>query len=318
MKILRNSAIFTLFSFLISGCTGSQQPTIQSNANIQSLKEFIMLKRVNETGAYDIIAEKSNQTILEYRTYDEQVKLSDATDIMKILGDAKEYCEYISGISIYGDQAIKEIKQRPTSFSIDYIGYKNDMQKQGVGQYNGFYKCASNKDGFEIEYMKDNIELQQKDMLGSKRDVTQNYSRYYLTTHKKPQNTEYKFWNKSNKYKEFVSNNNTPEKVFNVSDVNTKFDWKYEKVSNAQKYCSFNGGKLYIANAINSYHKMGIEDYYFTRLEQIKNTPSINIFMDTDYIWCENEKSKEKEFTLIHNGSSVEYKKGFSTSYLPK
>ncbi|MBD3798080.1 MAG: hypothetical protein IE887_10215, partial [Campylobacterales bacterium] len=84
----------------------------------------------------------------------------------------------------------------------------------------------------------------------------------------------------------------------------------------AQKYCSVNGGNLYIANGVTKFKKMSIDDYYFARLDQIKDKSSINIFMDKDYIWCENPNNKAKEFTLLHNGSTIDYKQGVAKEHL--
>jgi len=297
---------------LFSGCAGTQ-PHIPITSDIQSFKDYILKKRANETGNYDIIAEKPHQTIIEYRTFNEQSNLADASDIMRVLDDAKEYCQAIGGNGIYGDQAINQLQGLPTSFNIDYVKYRNEMTRQGFGHYSGFYKCASAKDGFEIEYMKEDIELQQRDMIGG--GALETYSRYYLTTHDKPQNTNSKLWFKSDNYKSFVAKNETAEKVFNI-DNTAQISWTYEKATIAQKYCSYNGGNLYIANALSSYKKIDIEDYYFARLEQIKDKSSINIFMDIDYIWCENPNNKAQEFTLVHNGSTVDYKNGVNKEYL--
>lgn len=297
---------------LFSGCAGTQPPVTMTN-DIQSFKDYIVKKRANETGKYDIIAEKPHQTIIEYRTFDEQSSLADARDVMNVLDDAKEYCQAIDGNGLYGDQAINELQDLPTSFSIDYVQYRNDMTRQGFGHYSGFYKCVAVKDGFEIEYMKKDVALRQNDMIGG--GALKTYSRYYLTTHDNPQDTNSKFWFKSKDYKEYVSKNDTPKKVFNV-DATAQMPWKYERVTGAQKYCSYNGGNLYIANAISSYKKMDIEDYYFARLEQIKDTSSINVFMDKDYIWCENSNNKAQEFTLVHNGTTVDFKQGIDKGYL--
>jgi len=304
------SSIVIMTSFF--GCAGTQSP-VPMTKNIKSFKDYIEKKRVNETGNYDIIAEKSYQTILEYRTFNEQPSLADARDVMKILDDAKEYCQAIGGNGLYGDQAINELQKLPTSFSIGYVKYRNEMTRQGFGHYNGFYKCASAKDGFEIEYIKKYVALQQNNMIGG--GTLKTYSRYFLVTHDNPQNTNSKFWLKSDNYKRFAMKNKLPKKLFTIDDT-AQAPWKYEKFTGAQKYCSYNGGKLYIANAISSYKKMSIEDYYFTRSNQIKDTNSVNIFMDRDYLWCENQNNKAQEFTLIHDGPSIYFKQGVDKEYL--
>jgi len=297
---------------LFSGCAGTK-PNIPITKDIQSFKDYIIKKRANETRDYDIIAEKPHQTIIEYRTFNEQSSLADARDIMEVLGDAKEYCQAIGGNGIYGDQVINELQELPTSFSMDYVQYRNDMTRQGFGHYSGFYKCASAKDSFEIEYMKKDIALRQNNMMGG--GTLRTYSRYYLTTHDNIQNTNSKFWLQSKKYKDTVAKSNTPKELFNI-DSTAQMPWGYERITGAQKYCSYNGGNLYIANALSSYKKMDIEDYYFARLEQIKDTSSINIFMDKDYVWCENSSNKAQEFTLVHNGSTIDFKQSVDKEYL--
>lgn len=297
---------------LFSGCVGTQP--IPITKDIQSFKDYIAKKRADETGKYNIIAEKPHKTIIEYRTFNEPSDTAGARDIMEVLGDAKEYCQAIGGNGIYGDQSINELRKLPTAFSVDYIQHTRDMKRQGSGYYSGFYKCASAKDAFEIEYMKEPIALRQNHMIGGGTLLT--YSRYYLITHDNLQkNTNSKFWLQSKRYKDMVAEENTPEKYFDI-DSTAQMPWRYEKITAAQKYCSYNGGNLYIANALSSYKKMDIEDYYFVRLERIKDTNTINIFMDKDYVWCENPSNKVQEFTLVHNGPTIDFKKGVAKEYL--
>jgi len=297
---------------LFSGCAGTQ-PTISLTKDIKSFKDYIVKKRADESGRYDIIAEKPHQTIIEYRTHNEQIDLADARDIMEIIDDASEYCQAIGGNGLYGDQSIKELQKLPTSFSVDYIRYRDEMARQGSGHYSGFYRCASAKDGFEIEYMRDNIEFRENRMIGG--GVMRTYSRYYFITHNNPQNTNSKIWFKSDDYKKFASKYSTPDKFFDP-DSTAQIPWRYERVTAAQRYCSYNGGNLYIANALSSFKKMDIEDYYLVRLEQIKDESTINIFMNKDYIWCENPNNKAQEFTLVHDGSTIDFKQGVAKGYL--
>ncbi|NBK99969.1 MAG: hypothetical protein EOM50_18550, partial [Erysipelotrichia bacterium] len=98
---------------LFSGCATTSQPNT-SLPQATLLKEYIALKRGSETLSYAVVAEKENQTLIEYRTYDEAMNLADARAMMDVLDDAKGYCELIGGLSIYGAQAIKEINTHPT------------------------------------------------------------------------------------------------------------------------------------------------------------------------------------------------------------
>jgi|GEM_PF-1146576 len=302
---------------LFSGCGGKKpKPYIPDNplpitSDIQSFKDYILKKRANKTTLDNIIAEKPHQTIIEYRTY-EVLNLQIARDIMVALDDTREYCQAIGGNGIYGDQAIKKFEDLPNSSSTEYVNkytyYQNEMTRQGLGRYSGFYKCASAKDGFEIEYMKDKIDLQQEYILG---DNTLIYSRYYFITHDNPQKLNTKFWFKNDEYERRVGYKDAAEKAFREED-----EWEYEKGTGAQKYCSYHGGKLYIANVLSEYKKMDIEDYYFERLEQIKDKTNNKIFTNMDYFWCENPNNKAQEFTLVHNDTTLDFKKGVNKGYL--
>lgn len=300
---------------LFSGCVGTQ-PNIPITKDIKSFKDYIVKKRGNTSDIYEynIIAEKPYQTIIEYRTKNETEDIKDARDVMKVLGDAREYCRAIGGNGIYGDQSIKVLKSLPTAFSFDYIKYRKEMTRQGTGHYSGFYKCASAKDGFEIDYMRDNIEFQQQHMIGGGYMYT--YSRYYHIIHDKPQKSGSKFWLVNDEFKDYANEYPTAKETYDVDETG-QIDFKYERIGFAQKYCSVNGGVLYIANPLTKFKKMSIDDYYFARLEQIKDKRSINIFMDKDYFWCENPNDKSKEFTLIHNGgSTIDFKQGVAKGYL--
>lgn len=64
----------TLFSFLSSilctfnGCATTSQPSTALQ-QATSLKEYIAFKRGSETLSYAVVAEKENQTLVEYHTY---------------------------------------------------------------------------------------------------------------------------------------------------------------------------------------------------------------------------------------------------------
>lgn len=298
---------------VFAGCAVSDQSRIVNIGQLNGLKDYIGQKRATDTGSYDIIAERPYQTIIEYRTFNEPTNTADARDIMEVLGDANEYCQAIGGNGIYGDRSIRALQDLPTAFSIDYVGYRNEMNRQGLGHYGGFYKCASIKDGFEIEHMKDNIELRQDHMIGG--GYMRTYSRYYLLNHDKPQAFGLKTWMKSDKFIKYAAKHKKPADYFGI-DSTARAPWKYERATGAQKLCTIRGGQLYIANALTKFGKMSVDDYLFTRLEQINGKSTINMFMDKDYFWCENPSDKSEEFTLEHIGQDVYYKDGVDLEYL--
>jgi len=318
---------------LFSGCVGKQPLPITSD--IRSFKDYILKKRANETGNYDIIAETHRKTIIEYRTRNEAANGIALRDAMIVIDDADEYCRAIGGKGIYGQQAKKRLLPLIPEFSVDY-GSQSYRMKTQRDWYSGFYQCESAKVDkyyrrvlkiFAIEYMKDNIEPQLNDTKDG--GHTETYSRYYRIYHYNDQKLNTKFWLKSDRYKEFAMKYDTAQKTLGF-DSTAKMPWEYEKASDAQKYCSYNGGKLYIANSLTKYKKMDIEDYYFAKFEQIwakfnsstrnpygvLDSMAVNIFMDKDYFWCENPNSKAQEFTLVHNGAMLDYKKGVSKKYL--
>lgn len=59
--------------------------------------------------------------------FNEPTSTVDATDVLKVLDDAKSYCKAKSGNIIYGDSALATIENLLIAFNFDYIGYKNDM-----------------------------------------------------------------------------------------------------------------------------------------------------------------------------------------------
>lgn len=161
------SGLFAITATVIfSGCVALSSPQITKIDKINSFRDYVIQKRSNEVGNYDVVATTVNKTLLELRVFNEPTSTADATNILKVLDDAKSYCKAKSGNIIYGDSAIATIENLPTAFSFDYIGYKNDMQKQGRGKFDGFLKCTNSSDDFEIEYMVDNVDLRRDDMIG--------------------------------------------------------------------------------------------------------------------------------------------------------
>lgn len=52
---------------------------------------------------------------------------------------------------------------------------------------------------------------------------------------------------------------------------------------------------------------MSIDDYYYTRLEQIKDKNSINIFMTPEYLVCENSAKPQFSFVIEHPQQNTKY-----------
>lgn len=299
------SSILALSFF--NGCATSAQPsTALSQAT--SLKEYIAFKRGSEILSYAVVAEKENQTLIEYRTYDEAMNVADARAMMDVLDDAKGYCELIGGLSIYGDQAIKEINTHPTALSIDYVNYKSTMQKQGLGKYEGFYQCRSPKDGFAIVFMKDHVEVRQSAILGNQRDLKETYSRFYMIQHAHLQSLGLKTWLKSTKYAQFLTNYTSFEEILGLDKNSSILPWRYERILGAHKYCTYYGGEFYVSNAFTQSQSMSIDDYLFTRINAMSST-TINVFMNQDTFICKN-KDPKKAFRLIHSDKQLEFTQG--------
>jgi len=304
-----SSAILAVI--LLSGCASTSQPSINSkmDTTASSLKEYIAQKRVDDAVNYSVIAERQDQTLIEFRTYDERFADATSRDVMEVLDDLKGYCQSINGRGVYGDQAINTLKAFPTLLSIDYVAYKREIREQGVGYFAGFYKCASPKDGFEV-VMKDEVEPRQSNILGNKRDAKQTYSRYYLVSHEKPQTLGQKTWLNNQKYANFANQYPLIEGVLGVGGGNSNvIPWRYERITGAQKYCTYHGGEFFVSNPMTKFKDMSMDEYLLTRMDELKNTSSINVFMDNETFTCKNPQDKKHDFILIHSGKNIEFKR---------
>lgn len=316
------SVLFTItITFIFSGCVASQSPQIANIDKINSFRDYVIQKRSNEVGNYDVVATTANKTLLELRVFNELTSTANATDVLKVLDDAKSYCKAKSGNIIYGDSAIATIENLPTAFSFDYIGYKNDMQKQGRGKFDGFLKCTNSSDGFEIEYMVDNVDLRRDDMIGG--GYMQTYSRYFLINYQKTQSSDQKTWQNSSKYTSYTKDKSVKEIL---SIENNITPWRYEKATGAYKYCTFNGGEFFIKNQITKNKPMNIDEYLVQRANSMNESQiecqekrkqgqgcyimSHYNFTDNDMFYCKNQKHTELEFTLEHQIDTVFYKNG--------
>lgn len=294
---------------IMSGCATSQSNV--NNGQIAttsptSLKEYISQQRAQDVGFsynyYNVIAENSKQTIIEYRTINEVVKGATARDVMEVLDDLKGYCTLIGGTGVYGQQSIDILKYRPTSLSLDYVSYLNAMKAQ-KGYNSGFYQCSSPKDGFKVT-LKDYLEVQQSDTLGNKRDIKETYSRYYFVEHDKPQTLGQKTWLSNPKYATFANKTPRVEQFFG----DTTFPWKYERIMKSQQYCTFHGGEFLIKSPMLQFKEVSMDEYLFERMAQFKDTTAINVFMKAETFTCKGTKGGEHDFTLMHSGQNLELK----------
>lgn len=304
--------------FLFCGCV-SQNSQIDDISKINSFRDYVIQKRSNETGNYDLVATIGNKTLLELRVYNESTSTTDATDILKVLDDAKIYCSAKNGKIIYGDSSITLIKNLPTAFSLDYIEYKNEMQKQGRGKFDGFLKCTNSSDDFEIEYMVDNVDLKRDHIIGG--GYMQTYSRLFLINHQKAQSSDQKTWQNSSKYTSYSKDKSVKEIL---SIENNITPWRYEKATGAYKYCTFNGGEFFVKNQITKNKPMNIDEYIIQRANSMQQSQKQCIedkklgngcylmfhlnFTNNDLFYCVNSKNRNMEFTLDHQNDLLFYK----------
>ena len=134
------------------------------------------------------------------------------------------------------------------------------MQKQGRGKFDGFLKCTNSSDGFEIEYMVDNVDLRRDDMIGG--GYMQTYSRFFLINHQKSQSSNQKTWQNNSKYTSYEKDKSVKEIL---SIENNITPWRYEKAMGAYKYCTFNGGEFFVKNQITKNEPINIDEYLIQR-----------------------------------------------------
>ena len=307
------SVLFTItITFIFSGCVASQSPQIANIDKINSFRDYVIQKKSNEVGNYDVVATTVNKTLLELRVFNEPTSTTDATDVLKVLDDAKSYCGAKGGHLIYGDGSISAIENLPTAFSFDYIAYKNDMQKQGSGKFDGFLKCTNSQDDFGIEYMVDNVDLRRDHMIGG--GYMQTYSRFFLINHQKT-------WQNNSKYTSYEKDKSIKE-ILSIENNTTL--WRYEKAMGAYKHCTFNGGVCLVKNQITKNKPMNIDEYLIQRANAMNKSQiecqekrkqgqgcyimSHYTFTDNDTFYCKNQKHTELEFTLEHHNDSIFYK----------
>jgi uncharacterized membrane-anchored protein YhcB (DUF1043 family) len=75
----KNIALTLTNIFILSGCMGTQ-PNVKLDKSITSFKEYINQKRADDVKHYNIIAELLHQSIIEYRTTNEQATMKSASD----------------------------------------------------------------------------------------------------------------------------------------------------------------------------------------------------------------------------------------------
>ncbi|QIR76364.1 hypothetical protein [Sulfurospirillum diekertiae] len=87
------------------------------------------------------------------------------------------------------------------------------------------------------------------------------------------------------------------------------FPWRYERITGAQKYCTYHGGELFVSNALTQFKPITMDEYLFMRLETM-NPTTINVFMNQETFTCKNKTTPAQSFILIHTDKQLEYKKG--------
>jgi hypothetical protein len=157
--------------------------------------------------------------------------------------------------------------------------------------------------------MKDNVELRQSAILGNKRDLKETYSRFYLIQHDQKQSLGLKTWLKGSKYAQISSKYTSFEDLLDLEKNSSVFPWRYERITGAQKYCTYHGGELFVSNALTQFRPITMDEYLFMRLETM-NTTTINVFMNQETVTCKNKTTPAQSFTLIHTDKQLEYKKG--------
>lgn len=312
-------------ALLFTGCA-SNQPKINFNT-LYGLKDYIVQKRANnaDDGLLNIIAENKNETLIESRIFNQPTNLIEGDDIVAVLNDSSEYCQAIGGQSIYGDLAFQAIKKYPTSFNFDYVKHKTAMNKQGQGQYAGFFQCFSSKDGFQIDYMLHNVEWKQQHMIGGGYMIT--YSHFFHITHDKEQKLGFKTWLFNANYQKKMKEYQTLADVFATTE-NGSVKWWYERAGAAQRFCTLQGGTLLISNAVTKYYGspiMSMDEYLLLRSKLMRKNEidceakrakgegcSIVhvLYTHDDTFYCENKENKAQEFTLSHQNNLITYKTG--------
>ena len=174
-------------------------------------------------------------------------------------------------------------------------------------------------DGFEIEYMVDNVDLRRDDMIGG--GYMQTYSRFFLINHQKSQSSNQKTWQNNSKYISYEKDKSIKEILF---IENNTTPWRYEKAMGAYKYCTFNGGVCLVKNQITKNEPMNIDEYLIQRANAMNKSQiecqekrkqgqgcyimSHHTFTDNDTFYCKNQKYTELEFSLEHHNDSIFYK----------
>lgn len=313
-KILLGMLITT--SVLLVGCGGTQ-PIVEPKAQqVTSFKDYLVQKRPTPKGSYNIVAEQANKTIVETRDYNVMLAVGEDPDnITRVLDDVVGYCSLIGGTSIYGDKSIEDLgrfKHYTHLLNSDLKRHTARLDAQGKGQYSGYYKCSSPRDGFEIEHKRTNVGFSgQQSMTGGRVD----FSSYYLIKHDKKQELGYaKKWLQGNKLLNKYNNGKTIQEI--VSDEDGVTRYAYLLMKNANTNCTFNGGELFIANKLTSNAQMSMSDYLVSRTEQlVDKRDSIFDSKETEYVWCSN-RDKSKEFSLVHKKGKLHFSQNDIGSFI--
>ena len=95
------SVLFTItITFIFSGCVASPSPQIANIDKINSFRDYVIQKRSNEVGNYDVVATTANKTLLELRVFNEPTSTTDTTDVLKVLDDAGNEINGLEFVSV--------------------------------------------------------------------------------------------------------------------------------------------------------------------------------------------------------------------------
>lgn len=315
-KIVCSMFATVTISVLMSGCLSAAPEVEVKSENVHNLKDYIVQKKPETGGTYKILAEQTNKTVVSIRDYNQGGSQlgKDSATMMMFLSDTSGYCKMIGGTEVYGMQAISQLKklsQSPT----DMVEIYKTLQK-GNKDYEGFYKCQSSKDGFEVNYMIADIGFEDRPMVGGGGRLM-DFSRYYMITHDKVQPIGYT--NKqSYKQLEKSINNQTMDQIVENST------FRHTTIELSNSFCEHYDGQLYIANDLTDNKKMSFDDYIIAKSDNIRKDSSLPYLVagsgifDTihpEYFWCET-KNKNKEFQLTHKDGKVSISKGDINDYI--
>ena len=302
-------ASVAILAFYLTGCGGSG-PVPVKKENVHNLKDYITQKHPKQVHSYHILGETPKYTLLSMTSNNvlEEYGGEGATLTKIVLDDLDGYCKMIGGESLYGSFAKSYMK---TTNSIENIANSSYIKKAEQDNYDGFFKCLSSKDGFEVKKIVNEVGYSSKHntMSGMARS---NYSRFYLVEHTKKQPVGYETkWLKNNPYKREAFADLGYRGFINGS--NNVIPFSYNFVKSAQIACSYYGGKFYISNSLTHLKAMDYGEFLIQNA-QLKKAPQFD--KDTEeYFWCENAQDKSKDFQYVHKDGNLHFSQQTTQSF---